>query len=298
MKKHTIKQMQAEFQQQHQQPFQGFIFQPIITVTVQQRPTVDGEQQQQQQQYFYTFRYVPPVFVNANNFGSHSHGMSEQDIINHLFQQYQQQQKSKATDKKQLETLPVYTCDSSCKYQQQFGDCHKECTVCLCESSDKEKLMTLPCMHAFHVDCIKPWLESHNSCPVCRYELELSEPAMEQERKTKIRSEYGEEAIQLMDLFSKTQQLYSDYQIWNTSEYKTLSGLNKIESELTQTMYKVDSVLVPDDEMETDEKRTWDWNRVRQIRKQLVQRIQCLQEMIDSSRNKNQYSVNTTDNNN
>ena len=34
-----------------------------------------------------------------------------------------------------------------------------------------EEWKVLPCSHAFHTDCILPWVSEHNTCPVCRAEL-------------------------------------------------------------------------------------------------------------------------------
>lgn len=56
----------------------------------------------------------------------------------------------------------------------------KECVICLGEFDPGESLTTLPCVHIFHTDCIKSWLQSHNHCPVCKYEITLNSIMREQ----------------------------------------------------------------------------------------------------------------------
>ncbi|WCJ29478.1 RING/U-box superfamily protein [Euphorbia peplus] len=51
-----------------------------------------------------------------------------------------------------------------------------ECAVCLSKFEDTEILRFLPkCKHAFHVSCIDQWLESHSSCPLCRYRIDIKD---------------------------------------------------------------------------------------------------------------------------
>lgn len=42
------------------------------------------------------------------------------------------------------------------------------CQICLSPVAIGEIIRTLTCFHAFHVDCVDPWLENNTTCPSCR----------------------------------------------------------------------------------------------------------------------------------
>ncbi|CAN6806366.1 unnamed protein product [Brassica oleracea] len=46
-----------------------------------------------------------------------------------------------------------------------------ECCICKENLVVGDKMQELPCKHTFHPPCLKPWLDEHNSCPICRHEL-------------------------------------------------------------------------------------------------------------------------------
>ncbi|KAF7839907.1 E3 ubiquitin-protein ligase ATL6-like [Senna tora] len=58
-----------------------------------------------------------------------------------------------------------------------FATSSVDCTVCLGELEDREKVQFLPrCRHVFHPDCIDEWLRLRLTCPVCCTRLIATEP--------------------------------------------------------------------------------------------------------------------------
>ncbi|KAM7459367.1 hypothetical protein LguiA_036361 [Lonicera macranthoides] len=83
----------------------------------------------------------------------------------------QSRSSSSGIDKKLIESLPFFRFSSLKGSKEGL-----ECVVCLSKFEDEEVLRLLPkCKHAFHLTCIDKWLESHSSCPLCRYKFNVSE---------------------------------------------------------------------------------------------------------------------------
>lgn len=56
------------------------------------------------------------------------------------------------------------------EWRKRYGGRQRECVVCLEEYVDGvSRVMSLPCGHEFHVDCITPWLTTRRrTCPICK----------------------------------------------------------------------------------------------------------------------------------
>ncbi|VEN58795.1 unnamed protein product [Callosobruchus maculatus] len=46
-----------------------------------------------------------------------------------------------------------------------------QCSVCWEDFLTGESVRRLPCQHVYHEPCIRPWLELHGTCPICRQNL-------------------------------------------------------------------------------------------------------------------------------
>ncbi|KAK9957929.1 hypothetical protein ABG768_012126 [Culter alburnus] len=69
-------------------------------------------------------------------------------------------------EKEMISSLPTVSISS------EQAACRLECTVCREEYSVGESVRQLPCLHYFHSNCIVPWLQLHDTCPVCRKSLD------------------------------------------------------------------------------------------------------------------------------
>lgn len=73
----------------------------------------------------------------------------------------------------------------------------EKCPICLApnENLNDEKFLTLPCDHDFHDECILPWLNRTNTCPLCRSEMKTDDEEYEEAKKRKQRKQENIEAL-------------------------------------------------------------------------------------------------------
>jgi hypothetical protein len=55
------------------------------------------------------------------------------------------------------------------------------CVVCLEPQEPSQQLLSLPCEHHFHLACVQTWLQSKYSCPICKFNCLLHQPAVDVE---------------------------------------------------------------------------------------------------------------------
>jgi len=113
------------------------------------------------------------AFNIGSSFGDYVWGQNGLDnIITQLLNQLENTGPPPA-DKAKIDCIPVHITT------QEDIDVKAECAVCRCEYTIGEEVKCLPCTHIFHSPCLDPWLVLHDSCPICRCNLDGERPNME-----------------------------------------------------------------------------------------------------------------------
>ncbi|KAL6954623.1 RING-type E3 ubiquitin transferase [Sarracenia purpurea var. burkii] len=89
----------------------------------------------------------------------------DEDLFNSILDRtsiQHQTNRSSPTSKSFVNTLPFVKITRSLS---------RSCSICKDDFECNEKVNRLPCKHVFHHECIVPWLNRRNSCPLCRYKL-------------------------------------------------------------------------------------------------------------------------------
>ncbi|KAI8148644.1 hypothetical protein BJV82DRAFT_592810 [Fennellomyces sp. T-0311] len=70
------------------------------------------------------------------------------------------------------------------KVKKTSIDSDETCIICTDNLKSNDNQVTqMPCGHYFDRECLVPWLELHNTCPSCRYEVETEQTVKEEEEE-------------------------------------------------------------------------------------------------------------------
>ncbi|CAM8924171.1 unnamed protein product [Rhodiola kirilowii] len=114
-------------------------------------------------------------FQLPSNLGDYFVGPGLEQLIQQLAENDPNRYGTPPASKEAVEKLP----DIKITDELLASD-NAQCAVCMDTFELEGKAKQMPCKHIYHPDCILPWLELHNSCPVCRYELPTDDPDYEQ----------------------------------------------------------------------------------------------------------------------
>ncbi|KAH1031108.1 hypothetical protein J1N35_043282 [Gossypium stocksii] len=115
-----------------------------------------------------------PGFRLPANIGDYFIGPGLEQLIQQLAENDPNRYGTPPASKSAIDALPSVKIAKN-NLNSEFN----QCAVCMDEFEEGAEAKQMPCKHLYHKDCILPWLELHNSCPVCRHELPTDDPDYE-----------------------------------------------------------------------------------------------------------------------
>ena len=114
----------------------------------------------------------PLVQFVTNLINSEYENEEIENILNYIFHNDNNRYGSPPASKSEIKKLNKYILTED--KLNDFGG-ENTCSVCKEDFNIGNKMMDLPCNHYFHEECLMPWLNQHDSCPICRYELKTDD---------------------------------------------------------------------------------------------------------------------------
>ncbi|CAL0316240.1 unnamed protein product [Lupinus luteus] len=130
-----------------------------------------------------------PGFRLPTNIGDYFLGPGLEQLIQQLAENDPNRYGTPPASKSAIENLPTVIVDDELLNSEL-----NQCAVCQDEFEKGSRVKQMPCKHVYHGDCLIPWLELHNSCPVCRHELPTDDSDYENRPRAAQRNAGGNES--------------------------------------------------------------------------------------------------------
>ncbi|KAI4384119.1 hypothetical protein MLD38_009885 [Melastoma candidum] len=118
-----------------------------------------------------------PFASPIGNLGDYFIGPGFEQLIQQLAENDPNRYGTPPASKSAIENLPTVTVTENLTHSD-----NNQCAVCQDDFHIGMEVKQMPCKHVYHADCLLPWLELHNSCPVCRHELPTDDSEYESRR--------------------------------------------------------------------------------------------------------------------
>ncbi|KAI7739630.1 hypothetical protein M8C21_000699 [Ambrosia artemisiifolia] len=146
-----------------------------IAASMSQAETSDGSNGLPQELLARIQELMPNVTDESNNL--------PQEMIDRLmamFPEGDSAPRAPPASKEVVAKLPVITVTQ--EILAKMG-ADAECAICKENLKVDDSMQEMPCKHTFHPPCLKPWLDEHNSCPICRHELRTDDHEYESRKE-------------------------------------------------------------------------------------------------------------------
>ena len=124
---------------------------------------------------FFSFRRVPIFDDRQNN--NLFEGIEEEESLNNINIRELEQNEGNIENENEsnedinnlIKRLPIN------KLKDVNNLSSKECVICMENFAKGDKIISLPCIHIFHANCIKSWLIKEKICPICKFKVGINE---------------------------------------------------------------------------------------------------------------------------